>query len=245
VNTLGVSGCSLEVFMRRVAGALLCLLAIVVCSVHAVGATVGSGAQVAVDAVAVVGPPPAPGSDEAKADLAVVLWLQRTRTQEDIARAQAEVKVELETFVSAFGPGFDATAHPRTRALLDRLHEEASPFVDRAREHFARPRPFVAEPRVQSAVKRESSPSYPSSHGTRGVLYARVLAELVPARRDALLEVGRRLGYDRVLAGVHYPSDVLAGQRLGEALAEAMLATPAFRAEISELRAAEWGGTRQ
>lgn len=231
--------------MRRAAGTFLCLLTVVLCLVHAVGAAVGSDTHVAVNAVAVVGPPPSPESDEAKADLAIVLWLQRTRTQEDIARAQAEVKIELETFAGAFGPGFDAAAHPRTRALLDRLHDEASAFVDQGREHFARPRPFVAEQRVQPAVKRETSPSYPSSHGTRGVLYARVLAELAPTRSEALLEVGRRVGFDRVLAGMHYPSDVLAGQRLGEALAAAMLATPAFRAEVTELRANEWGGTRQ
>lgn len=230
--------------MRRVSGTVSCLLAVMLCFVHVAGAAVGSNTQVAVDAVAVIGSPPAPESDEAKADLAIVLWLQRTRTQEDIARAQAEVKIELETFAGAFGPGFEAAAHPRTRALLDRLHDDASVFVDRARAHFVRPRPFVAEPRVQPAVKREPSPSYPSSHGTRGVLYARVLAELAPARSEALLEVGRRVGSDRVLAGVHYPSDVLAGQRLGEALAAAMLATPSFRAEIAEVRAAEWEGTR-
>ena len=193
-----------------------------------------------IDPVVIVGPPPAPSSDEAKADLAIVLWLQRTRSAADVARAESEVKIRLDAFASALGPGFDPADHPRTRALLDRLHEQASAYVDEAKNRYRRPRPFVADARVQPAVKREGSPSYPSSHGARGILAARVLAELAPARREALLEIGRRLGYDRVVAGVHYPSDVLAGQRLGESLADTMLADPDLRAEIAAIRAAEW-----
>jgi acid phosphatase (class A) len=189
---------------------------------------------------AIVGPPPAPSSDEAKMDLAIVLWLQRTRSAADVARAESEVKIRLDAFARALGPGFDPAAHPRTRALLDRLHEQASAYVDEAKNRYRRPRPFVADARVQPVVKREGSPSYPSSHGARGILAARVLAELAPARRDALLEIGRRLGYDRVVAGVHFPSDVLAGQRLGESLADTMLADRDLRAEIAAIRAAEW-----
>jgi acid phosphatase (class A) len=229
----------MEVQMRRVTVAVLLLLALAPVFTGADGAP-PSAAHVALDPIAILGPPPAAGSDDAKADLAIVLWLQRTREPDDVARAQSEVKIGLETFAGALGPGFDAAAHPRTRALIERLHEDAAALVDQAKDHFARPRPFLADARVQPVVKRDASPSYPSSHGTRGVLYARVLGELAPARRDALLEVGRRVGYDRVLAGVHYPSDVLAGQHLGEALAEAILATPGLRAEIAGIRAGEW-----
>jgi membrane-associated phospholipid phosphatase len=44
-----------------------------------------------------------------------------------------------------------------------------------------------------------------------------------------------------VIAGVHYPRDVAAGQRLGEALARRLLADPGFRAALEAARA-EWGG---
>jgi acid phosphatase (class A) len=229
-----------EVFMRRGVGIVffLLVLAPAIARVHA--AAEHSGPLAAVDPVAVIGQPPASGSDEAKADLAIVLWLQRTRTPDQVARARNEVKIGLETFATVLGPGFDPAAHPRTQALVERLHAEASALVDQARSRFARGRPFVADRRVEPAVKADGTPSYPSSHGTRGILYARVLAELAPGQRDALLEVGRRVGYDRVLGGVHYPSDVLAGQRLGEALADALLAMPAFRTEMAEIRATEW-----
>jgi acid phosphatase (class A) len=84
------------------------------------------------------------------------------------------------------------------------------------------------------------SPSYPSGHATRGLAYAAVLAELVPERREALLERGRQVGVDRVIGGVHWPSDIEAGQRLGAALVEIWLADPANRRNVDETRAAEW-----
>jgi acid phosphatase (class A) len=82
--------------------------------------------------------------------------------------------------------------------------------------------------------------SYPSGHATRGTLLARILAELAPERREALLRVGHQIGYDRVVGGVHYPSDVLAGDRLGDAVADALLADPDFRRQLEDVRRAEW-----
>jgi acid phosphatase (class A) len=73
---------------------------------------------------------------------------------------------------------------------------------------------------------------------------ASVLAELAPDRRDALVRRGAQIGHDRVLAGVHYPSDVLAGLGLGEAIAQALLADAAFRASLEDVRKKEWAGAR-
>jgi membrane-associated phospholipid phosphatase len=200
------------------------------------------GPAVAADAASLasaLAPPPAPGSDGAKADLAVVLWLQRTRDADDVARARREIGLGLDAFAPALGPGFASGAHPRTAALLDRAHAFATPAIRGAKARFGRVRPYDADRRVAPAVEKEDTPSYPSSHATRAVLVARVLAELAPARREALVELGRRVGYDRVVAGVHYPSDVLGGQQLGAALADALLADASFAAELERARG-EW-----
>ena len=222
----------------------LALLGCVACSAHARPVSQAPAPAVAAsDPSAVLGAPPAPGSDEARADLAVVLWLQRTRSAEDVARATRQIRLGLDAFAAALAPGFDASAHPRTRELLDLVHARATRTILDAKKEFARPRPYQADPRVAPAVERENTFSYPSSHATRGVLVARVLAELAPSRREALLEAGLRAGYDRVVAGVHYPSDVLAGQRLGAALADAFLVDPDVRAKLEAARAAEWAGS--
>jgi membrane-associated phospholipid phosphatase len=45
---------------------------------------------------------------------------------------------------------------------------------------------------------------------------------------------------DRVIAGVHYPTDVTAGMALGNAIADALLKNEKFRAELEMIRKAEW-----
>lgn len=189
---------------------------------------------------AALGPAPAPGSDQDKADLAVVLWLQRTRTHDDVLRAREHQRIRLETFAPALGDGFDVTVHLRTQNLLRHVLERSYRPVGEAKARWARPRPYVRDERVTPAVEREESFSYPSGHATRGVLAARVLGELAPRRRAELLEIGLQLGYDRVVGGVHYPSDVLGGQRLGAALADALLAEPDVVRELEAARVAEW-----
>jgi acid phosphatase (class A) len=229
--------------MRRLASGLAAaLLAAAACA--GVGARhpprEATAASAAPGLAAALGTPPAPGSDEAKADLAIVLWLQRTRLEADVARARRDIGLGLDAFAPALGPGFDAGRHPRTAALLDRAHASASAPIRDAKARFRRVRPYDADRRVTPAVPPEDTPSFPSSHATRGVLIARVLAALAPSRGEALNEAGQRAGFDRVLAGVHYPSDVLAGQRLGEALAAALLQDPAFARDLAAVRAAEW-----
>ena len=51
------------------------------------------------------------------------------------------------------------------------------------------------------------------------MLFAEVLAEIYPDQRDALLARGRQIGFDRIIGGVHYPSDVVAGAALGTLVA--------------------------
>ena len=56
----------------------------------------------------------------------------------------------------------------------------------------------------------------------------------VPSRGD--LERGREIGWDRVVAGLHHPTDIYAGRVLGQALAESLLADPKFQAELVQLK---------
>lgn len=64
-----------------------------------------------------------------------------------------------------------------------------------------------------------------------------MLAELFPDNRDALLATAREFGYHRLVASVHYPSDVYAGRVLGLAIAQALLRDTRFRAELSAVKA--------
>jgi membrane-associated phospholipid phosphatase len=203
-------------------------------------------AQVPVEAVLIpaeasfIGPYPAVDSEAGKADLAIVLWHQRTRTSFEVQRALSEVKLGLSAYSEAMGLPLDGTRFPKTAALIDKAGRDIKIVTDGLKKHFGRPRPYQADSRVQPAIERELSPSYPSGHATRGLAYAMVLAELAPERREALLAQGRLVGVDRVIGGVHYPSDVEAGQRLGLKMGEAWLSVPENRSLVDSVRAAEW-----
>jgi membrane-associated phospholipid phosphatase len=192
------------------------------------------------DLVAFLGPYPALDSDTGKADLAIVLWHQRVRTTAEIQRAASEVKLGLNAYSAAMERPLDATRFPKTAALLDQVGKDIKANTDGLKKHFMRPRPQMSDARVQPAIEPETSPSYPSGHATRGLAMAIVLADLVPERREALLAQGRLVGVDRVIGGVHYPSDIEAGQRLALKLAPAWLAEPQHRTMVEAVRAAEW-----
>lgn len=189
-----------------------------------------------------LGPFPGAGSDEGKADLAIVLWHQRTRTPAEVQRALSEVKLGLGAYSEAMGLPLDADRFPKTSALIEKAGRDIKAITDGLKKHFGRPRPYQADLRVQPAIEREISPSYPSGHATRGLVYAMVLAELAPDHREALLSQGRLVGVDRVIGGVHYPSDIEAGQRLALKLGPAWLADAQNRSLIEDARTSEWPG---
>jgi len=158
----------------------------------------------------------------------------------DLARARDEVAIHPGLFSAATGADLDAGGFPLTLALLEAGSDDLHALVKDLKHRFERVRPFAADGRISPGVPAPHGFSYPSGHASWGALEAALLARLAPARREAILERGRQVGNDRALGGVHYPTDVEAGQRLGAAWAEAWLRDPDRRRQLEEARAAEW-----
>jgi undecaprenyl-diphosphatase len=82
-----------------------------------------------------------------------------------------------------------------------------------------RPRPYEAHAGVQTWVTRSHDPSFPSDHASAAFAIAFALlmfdlwAGMLFVAAAALIAIGR------VLVGVHYPGDVLAGMLVGLACA--------------------------
>ena len=83
-----------------------------------------------------------------------------------------------------------------------------------------RPRPHA--PSVQENVGTPSKLSFPSSHATSTTAAAVLLGKLTGLPLPAVLVPPMLLS--RVVLGVHYPSDVIAGSALGAASAAVLLA---------------------
>jgi len=191
------------------------------------------------DWAAVAGGYPQPGTLQAQEEAAIMLWLQDARTRADLARVDTENHPDLAVFLGALGSPRGAGNCPATKAMLRQAKEDMKAVVGALKASFARPRPHVTDPRLAPALPDDGSFSFPSRHATEGVLYAALLTLLDPADRSALAEEGRLIGDDRVLAGVHWPSDVEAGQRLGQAFAAYWWGLPE-NGPLLQDAAAEW-----
>ena len=188
------------------------------------------------DFKALLGDPPADGSPTQMQEIDKVLSLQASRTPQDEARCKEEIDATAFIFADVLGKGFDATDMPVTAALMKEVQQQAKVVAGAAKVQWNRKRPFLTDTRIKPCVELEKTPSYPSGHATRGMVWALILAEIYPDHRDALLARGREFGDDRALGGVHYPSDVAAGQKLGAEIAKRLLADPQFREKLDKAK---------
>ena len=83
---------------------------------------------------------------------------------------------------------------------------------------WPRQRPFARLSRVQALVAHTSERSFPSRHVASGLAMAAIGGAAHPRLGLAMAAVAWMLGTSRVAAGLHYPSDVLAGAALGQAV---------------------------
>jgi len=177
---------------------------------------------------AVLGSPPARGSRQELDDLAILRWNQRSRTPAGILHSWLFLNRNLSLFNAAVGADLARTA-PSLFAGLPAFLERAEALKDQLKDAAARPRPFANHGDLKPCLPLEMSWSYPSGHATWFATAALLLADLLPERRERLLPVGLQGGYVRAYCGLHYPSDVAAGQRLAEALSQELIASPQWR----------------
>jgi membrane-associated phospholipid phosphatase len=73
-------------------------------------------------------------------------------------------------------------------------------------------------------IGQPNHPSYPSGHSCVSAASAEVLKAIFPSKSATLDEQVQAAGQSRVYAGIHYQFDIVAGQKLGRAVAQWALA---------------------
>jgi len=89
---------------------------------------------------------------------------------------------------------------------------------------FVRERPFITHRGISQAAAPLDRYSFPSGHTLHAVSFSWQACAHFPELGWVLLPLTALIAGSRVVLGLHYPSDVLAGATIGAALAELGLA---------------------
>jgi acid phosphatase (class A) len=198
----------------------------------------------AFDATRFLPPPPADGSVTTQAEFTELKAIAARRTPAMVAAAAHDSKDESpDIFNGAIG--LDIAKLPQTSKLLTLVGDEEEDDTKAAKAYFHRDRPYSVDASIKTCTPvkpGKAANSYPSGHSTRAFSMGVVLAALVPAKSQAILARASEYAENRLVCGVHYRSDIVAGQQFGTVLALRLMENPEFKAQMAkaqaELRAA-------
>jgi acid phosphatase (class A) len=193
--------------------------------------------------LALLPPPPCDECQETKAELAELLDLQRSRTPELARHAQGDYERTLSRFLD------DPTIGARVRQLrgcarcdtfFERLQQSVEAVIKIAREKFHRTRPYkLPNHGLQPLkdIKQDDAFSYPSGHAAFATIVGIVLAQMVPEERAGFFVRVEDFCRSRLIAGVHFRSDVYAGQIVGGVVAASLFHNESFTRDFEATRA--------
>ncbi len=172
------------------------------------------------DGLAILLPPPAPGSPQAKADRAIFESTRRLAGSPRWKIATDDVEnAPLERFGCAMNMVLTPASAPALAHLLDKAG--TGDLVNKVKDHYNAPRPYlgtkavICQPRTPHL---EGNGDYPSGHAANGWLEGLILAMLIPERAAQILARARQYGESRAVCGVHSMSAVEAGWMSGSAM---------------------------
>ncbi len=180
---------------------------------------------------------PAPGSEAYAKDFETLLKLQAGRSAEDCWQGK---RMRFPAFKTLFQSELlDVTEMALVKPLMEQVGEFTERVAGYHKDKFDRPRPYDTNPRVKPCVTTPGgAKSYPSSHAAVASAVSCLLIEVFPEKTEDLKTFGQWLGDLRATIGLHHPSDVLAGQKLGAEICARLKADPDLREELQKLKKA-------
>lgn len=190
------------------------------------------------DGLAILPPPPRPGSATAKRDRAVFVATRRLVGSERWRIAADDVEnAPLDRYACAMDARLTPSMAPALAHLLDGIG--TGDTVEPVKVHYAARRPYLGTgaPICQSKTAHLAADGdYPSGHAANGWLEGLVLAELLPDRASPILARARAYGESRAVCGAHSLSAVEAGWMAGSATFAVLQASPQFRRDLDAAR---------
>lgn len=200
-------------------------------------------------------PFPANSSNETRAELDFLLYLQQNRTAESINRTEAMANVYFDPLTTNLaeadytrninslfyigrdlGPWFTAQKLPLTSHVLQNVIQDATYYIFSLKADFNRPRPYQLDARLQN-LEAPGHASYPSGHSSTSYVHAYILSNIFPEYQDHFMGVASDMAFSRETRGVHYPSDSEAGKEFARQFVDELMKSRKFRSDLEAMRA--------
>lgn len=182
-----------------------------------------------------IGDYPKLGTPASNEDFRVLLQLQKTRTAEDCAKATADESTSVAAIFGGDKGILNDDEVSRMQTFLLKAYANTGVNAYLAKSIYKRPRPYLSNKEIKPCIGLESSYAYPSGHSMISRLYGRILSRVYPERAEALMKRANEFAFNRVVGGVHHPSDVKAAFILSDYLATKMIQDANFMNALNSL----------
>ncbi len=180
-------------------------------------------------------PPPVKDSPQYLKDFQILHDYQDHRSVEVCKEGQRQ---ENPSFNNLFGPDTGLLKENEIKKLeffFSKIQAFGFKVTTFYKKKYSRLRPHLVDITLKPCIDNiPSSYAYPSGHAEVGSLFACILKEIFPEREKKLQEAGKHVGDLRFMVGVHHPSDVFAGQKLGLDICNDLLNNESFQVELKK-----------
>lgn len=180
----------------------------------------------------VIGPFPAKGSAAEAHDFKILMDYQNKRTAQDCAQAKKDENLSVGQI---FGNILSEDEVNQMTVFMLKAYASAGLNAHIAKKAYKRERPYNANKNIKPCIDLEESYAYPSGHTMVARLYARILSQVYPERAEKFLARASQYAQNRVVGGVHHPSDIKAGEALADYMAKKVIDMDDFVSEMAEL----------
>jgi acid phosphatase (class A) len=187
---------------------------------------------------------PANSSDQARAELNYLLYLQNNRSLEDITTSiyMSNNPESPNDVGQDIGYWIGTQKLPVTDSLMDKVERDGDFFLWSLKFKYARVRPYAVEPKIHDMEESRAS-SYPSGHVTYAYIRAFIYEELAPEFKDYFISKAYMMSQARQIIGVHYPSDCEGSRIFARQFVDLLLKNDKFRQDFENVKK-EWAAKK-
>ena len=124
-----------------------------------------------------------------------------------------------------------------TVLLLKMIDVDHVYFILDRKNHFLRARPSQLNEDLITAIPNPAHAAYPSGHSSQAYMVALVLSEFDPENAEKYKQFAIDIAHRREIAGVHYPSDSVAGRQLAVDMLARLRTVSVFEKKFQEAKA--------